>query len=291
MPMASMKRLCLWSNRLGEYLPRLFLCLFFGQSADRPYRKRKNEDEQAPDAFRLRDAEGNSAICHGCLKGSLGNRFIIPCSLCGIFWHLDCLDPPLANPPVLRTWKCPLHVEDLLKAPGAIASAHRFRKIKNAPVIKPVFSRGYVNNGYIEVDPEESASEEEETGWRDVATYGRMVRLPEKGIKLDFISRYAHPVFCSMGTCQLTCFIFSARENRKGKTIPSLNVAAPVVAQMGQRSLEEQQAALNLAKLSSDGCADGVTTLIDAMVVGLPLSPLSDIHTNRLAVASRSVPD
>lgn len=155
-------------------------------------RKKKSEEDQVPDFFRLRDADGNSVICHGCQKSSASNRAIIPCSVCGIFWHLDCLDPPLANPPVLRTWKCPLHIDELLtKVPAALAPAHRYRKIKDAPVIRPAFSRGFVNNGYIEVEREDSDGE---TGWRDVENYGRTVRLPEKGIKLDFLSRWVHPL-------------------------------------------------------------------------------------------------
>lgn len=154
---------------------------------DGPRRKKRNEEEQSPDYFRLRDAEGNLIICHGCQRSSVSNRAIIPCSVCGINWHLDCLDPPLANPPVSRNWRCPLHIEDLLaKVPGSLGPAHRFRKIKNAPVIRPAFSRGYVNNGYIEVELDDS---ENHSGWRDLETYGRTVRLPEEGIMLDFLSR------------------------------------------------------------------------------------------------------
>lgn len=150
-------------------------------------KKKKNDEDAIPDLFRLRDAEGGAVICHCCQKSSSSNRAIIPCGACGLFWHLDCLDPPLANPPVLRTWKCPCHIEEVLsKVPGTLGPAHRFRKIKNASVIKPAFSRGFINNGYIEVDLDGS---EDESGWKNVQTYGRTVRLPEKGIKLDFLSR------------------------------------------------------------------------------------------------------
>ncbi|KAL2256652.1 hypothetical protein VTK26DRAFT_1352 [Humicola hyalothermophila] len=220
----------------------------------KPTRKKKSEEEQTPDFFRLRDAEGNSAICHGCQKGSEGTRPIIPCSVCSVFWHLDCLDPPMAVPPILRTWKCPLHIDDLLASvPGTLAPAHRFRKIKGAPVVKPAFSRGYVNNGYVEIELDDLGGD---SGWKDFSTYGKIVRLPEKGIKLDFISR--------------------ARENRKGKPIPPLGASSPAAppapaaapSPVGQRSLEEQQAALNLARLAGDGRDNGVATLIDAMIVG-----------------------
>ncbi len=181
----------------------------------KPTRKKKGEDD-LPDLFRLHDAEGNPVICHCCQKSSSNNRAIIPCGLCGLNWHLDCLDPPLANPPVLRTWKCPCHIDDLLtKIPGALAPAHRYRKIKGASVIKPAFSRGYINNGYILVDREDDT---DETGWKDVETYGRAVRLPEKGIKLDFLSRYVtklllFDVDCSTLLTGFTALVRTARAN------------------------------------------------------------------------------
>lgn len=150
-------------------------------------KKKKSDEDAIADLFRLRDADGHAIICHGCQKSSSSNRAIIPCSLCGLFWHLDCLDPPLANPPNLRTWKCPCHIDEVVaKVPGTLGPAHRHRKIKSASVIRPAFSRGFVNNGYIEIAPEDS---DDESGWKNVETYGRTVRLPEKGIKLDFLSR------------------------------------------------------------------------------------------------------
>ncbi|KAK5663938.1 hypothetical protein OQA88_150 [Cercophora sp. LCS_1] len=213
----------------------------------KPTRKKKNDEETIHDLFRLRDAEGNPVICHGCQKSSCSNRAIIPCGLCGLHWHLDCLDPPLANPPVLRTWKCPCHIEDVLaKVPGNLGPAHRFRKIKGAPIIEPIFQRGYINNGYIEVADDETP---DESGWKDVETYGRIVRLPQKGIKLDFVSRM--------------------RQNRKGKPIPPA-AATPAAESrappmLDKRELDKQQAAYNLVQLSGQGTS-GVDALVDALI-------------------------
>ncbi|KAK0673918.1 hypothetical protein QBC41DRAFT_310908 [Cercophora samala] len=205
--------------------------------------RKKKSDEEAPDFFRLRDADGNAAICHSCQKHSASDRAIIPCSACGIFWHLDCLDPPLANPPVLRTWKCPLHIDELLaEMPEVLAPAHRVRKPKTASVIRPAFSRGFINDGYIEVDLDEDAPT---SGWRNSEAYGRTVRLPEKGIRADFLSR--------------------ARFNRKGKPIPPLNAARSPTTPLKQRTLDEQQAVRNLAQLSGQGTAN-ITTLIDTLI-------------------------
>ncbi|KAK3380006.1 hypothetical protein B0T24DRAFT_523092 [Lasiosphaeria ovina] len=246
----------------------------------KPGKKKKAEEEPVPDFFRLRDADGNAVICYNCQKSSSSNRAIIPCSLCGLFWHLDCLDPPLANPPVLRTWRCPCHIDDLLaRLPGALGPAHRFRKIKGAPVIEPSFSRGYVNNGHIEVELDAS---EDESGWRDVETYGKTVRLSEKGIKLDFLSRY----------------------NRKGKRIPQLRAPTPELAtspvqpmqpmqpmqpSLNTWTLDEQQAAHNLAQLSGQGAAP-ITTLVDTLLAQAPPSVIGLIaRTNTQHVQNGSL--
>lgn len=115
---------------------------------------------------------------------------IIPCGFCGLSWHLDCLDPPLAKePPLAKKWRCPAHVDDLLAVvPGNLGPAHRFRKIKNASVITPAFSRGTKNNGFIEIENAPSDDEDDQDFFQ-LAQYGCVYKLPEEGIKLDFISQ------------------------------------------------------------------------------------------------------
>lgn len=88
---------------------------------------------------------------------------------------------------MLRTWRCPAHIDDILaKLPAYLGPAHKFRKIKGAQTLEPVFSRGNINNGFIDVAPDES---EDNSGWKDVAAFGRTYKLPEKGIMLDFLTR------------------------------------------------------------------------------------------------------
>lgn len=137
------------------------------------------------DWFRIRDAEGNAVLCHNCHMGSTNSRPIIPCSVCGLNWHLECLDPPLAVPPVLRNWRCPCHMEDPIMS--CLGPAHKYRKIKNAPVIEQAYSRGMRNNGWIEVEEDDDEGEDAWTATR--RDFGRVYRLPEKGIKLDFLAR------------------------------------------------------------------------------------------------------
>lgn len=88
-----------------------------------------------------------------------------------------------------RQWRCPAHVDDLLVAlPESLAPAHRYRKIKNAPVIKPTFSRGLRNNGYIEIE-NDATDNEQEQGFYEQRQYGHVYKLPEQGIKLDFLAK------------------------------------------------------------------------------------------------------
>jgi len=89
-----------------------------------------------------------------------------------------------------RPFKCPAHVDDLImQLPMTLAPAHRYRKKKNQSPIKPAFSRGVKNDGQIEVEFEAS-EDEEKLGFYDQVEYGKIYKLPEKGIKLDFITQY-----------------------------------------------------------------------------------------------------
>jgi len=54
--------------------------------------------------------------------------------------------------------------------------------------MKPTFPRGFKNDGHIDV--ELAPSDDEDEGFFDQKEYGRVYKLPEDGIKLDFISRY-----------------------------------------------------------------------------------------------------
>lgn len=93
-------------------------------------------------------------------------------------------------PPVLKTWRCPAHIDDILIEVPSLAPAHRFRKVKASQTISPAISRGVRNNGYIEVDWDGFESEEaDHSGWTDVSSFGRTYKLPAKGVILDFIEQ------------------------------------------------------------------------------------------------------
>ncbi|KAI0526587.1 hypothetical protein F5B22DRAFT_166849 [Xylaria bambusicola] len=206
----------------------------------------KKNTEEAFDFFKLRNGD-KAVLCHNCHKGATDNRPIIPCSVCGLNWHLECLSPPLALPPILRTWRCPCHVDDLLSdLPVRLAPAHKYRKIKNMPVIEQCYSRGLANNGWIEIEEDDSDDDDDETAWRENKAFGRVFRVSAKGIKREFISR--------------------VHQNRGGSSFqPGIvnNPASTVPLKMP--SLEEQQAALTLVQLA-DGQGDGAHQLVHAMM-------------------------
>lgn len=145
-------------------------------------------DDQ-PDFFKQRE-DGQAVLCHDCQKPATEIRAIIPCSVCPFHWHIDCLDPPLAVPPVLKTWRCPAHVDDILLETPSLAPAHRYRKLKGSQAIAPAITRGLKNNGHIEVDwadePEDDAND---AGWREPESFGKSYKLPVRGVVLDFIEQ------------------------------------------------------------------------------------------------------
>ncbi|KAI1326408.1 hypothetical protein F5Y16DRAFT_375192 [Xylariaceae sp. FL0255] len=211
----------------------------------KPKTTKKNAEEPF-DFFKLRNGD-KAVLCHHCHKGAVDNQPIIPCSVCGLNWHLECLDPPLTIPPVLRTWRCPCHVDDLLSSiPARLAPAHKYRKVKNAPVIEQGYSRGMINNGYVEILEDDSDEESDSEAWREEKSFGRVFRISAKGIKKDFLDK--------------------VRRNRAQPNLDTSAVSNP--APSVPRSLEENQAALNLLSVSQMAGApsSGADQLIQALL-------------------------
>ncbi|PLB51240.1 hypothetical protein P170DRAFT_464200 [Aspergillus steynii IBT 23096] len=130
-----------------------------------------------PFLLRVKDAKGRYIFCIICGRSTGGERPIIHCDYCECGFHLDCLDPPLANPPMQKpgngdrahgTWMCPNHVlHDLM------AASPRIRRPRNARRID------------VEVVPNEEEMEELE----EQNPEGVLLHVKEDGIKLDFIKR------------------------------------------------------------------------------------------------------
>jgi len=154
---------------------------------------------EEPNYKELRDSKGHFISCYRCRSTSNG-RDIIPCDYCPARWHLDCLDPPLAVPPRRRigdkpnaSWRCPLHAEhDLINigraegaAPGDLGRMPRLRRPKSAIPFDVAVPRGFRNNGVIDV----KLMKDEVPDIKEVEMHGQVYRLPEMGIRLDFIDR------------------------------------------------------------------------------------------------------
>ena len=172
--------------------------------------------------MRTTDPDHKAILCSQCGKSSGGKRQMLKCDFCSTYWHLDCCDPPLANPPHISldaaqrdAWKCPRHIDHDLRsgyllqndlnettnndvamvdASLVVRVARKIRKPKNPEVIEHKFSRGMRNNGLIDIinDPADDTDGEgnyvftnEDT--RDLNS--KIFRIPEKDIVLDFISK------------------------------------------------------------------------------------------------------
>ncbi|KAM0559593.1 hypothetical protein ACHAPJ_004117 [Fusarium lateritium] len=228
--------------------------------------KRKNGYEELPDFFKQRD-EGQAVICHGCQKAATDVRAIIPCSICPLYWHIDCLDPPLAVPPVLKTFRCPLHPDETMAEVRPLAPAHRFRKIKGAHTIVPAILRGIKNNGHIEVDWSDEPEPVNNSGWPDPASFGRAYKLPAKGIVLDFIEQLRRQE-AGYGPRQ--------DESRWVSYVPTTgkDPNRPLAGSELQRTVDEMQLALTLTSLK-ERKSDGVDHLISALLDAADPSVLS----------------
>lgn len=248
--------------------------------------------DELPDNFKTKDAKGQFVLCIHCGLSSSGRREIITCDQCGVHWHLDCLDPPLANPPYrdqwgkkVRDWLCPLHVEHELREMEVprLAARQRSRRIhmrkpRHAKVVDTSLNRGFINNGVIEVINDES---DDESDFYEVEAPGIVYRLPEKGIKLDFIDRVKRYVYCGFSLGDLTDL--DDHRSRKHKpddynTLPANRTRAePPPSQLSQdnfarRSFLEQQTALSLIQFSNDQqdlnlSSDQVENLLGALIV------------------------
>lgn len=137
-------------------------------------------------------------ICIVCKQSSLGGKTIIQCDSCGSQWHLDCLDPPQANPPKPSNngktrpyFRCPRHIDQDLrligdpkmaytKSNGLGFRGHKLRPVANPAVYTPVIQRGHRNNGMIEVELEEEVEAQENSA---------IPKLKERNITLDFIEK------------------------------------------------------------------------------------------------------
>ncbi|VUC22041.1 unnamed protein product [Clonostachys rosea] len=244
-------------------------------------RKKTSGYEEAPDFFRQRD-DGEAVLCHDCQKPATDIRAIIPCSVCSLYWHTDCLDPPLAVPPVLKTWRCPAHADELLAEAPPLAPAHRFRKIKGAHIITPAIGRGLKNNGHIEIDWSEEPDLPDHSGWKDYASFGRTYKIPAQGVVLDFIERMQKQKHA----------VTALHEDEPRRTAPYLTPPVedrdrlPPPNKVPERSVDEMQASLILTSLCQPP-AQGVDQLTSALLASADSNVIALIAQGNAANIAR----
>lgn len=179
---------------------------------------RDAQDEHA-DYTRLVDKKEKPITCCQCFQGAgfeNARRPIIQCDKpgCGANWHLDCLNPPLANPPIRGwqkgyqktklPWVCPRHTEHDIReiqnpAFGRIADGqmlsqsapgrtfHRMRIPRHAKRVE--HHRAKRNNGRIEIINNEDDENTLRFTEMEDPHDGEVVRIPEDTVKLNFIAQ------------------------------------------------------------------------------------------------------
>jgi hypothetical protein len=267
---------------------------------------------EPPDYTVTRDPKGNIITCYCCGQTSHG-RDIIPCDYCPARWHLDCLEPPFATAPRRGTgdkptdsWRCPLHAEhDLANighsaaAPGDLGRVPRLRKPKKAIPYDVSMTRGFRNNGLAEIELEK---EEAEAEIRELEMQGKIYRIPEKSVKLDFIDRVKRSWFEDQSFPRLLKVPkylrtpmyrpdLSTYDSRVSLTDQErledhlftieAEAMASANAVLRRKTLMEQQVVLQLCELPrADGALTGnkLMDLTNRLVVEAPFEVVQSIH-------------
>lgn len=232
------------------------------------------------------DNEHKVVLCTQCGVSSGQKRQMLKCDFCHAYWHLDCVVPPLANPPHISleasqrdAWRCPRHLEHDLRsgllvqkdlnepdddvemgdAAPAVRVARKVRLRKDSEIIEPTFSRGMRNNGLIEIanDPDDDTDGEGNYvfGPDDAKDLNSKVfRIPEKGVILDFVSKVKRCVHSLLhfviifANDLLSGRVAKAYETRKAPEAVTQRKLS--MQSFFARPIEQQQAALNLAQLA-----------------------------------------
>jgi hypothetical protein len=264
-----------------------------------------------PDYKATRDSKGNIITCYRCGLMSHG-RDVVPCDYCPAKWHLDCVDPPLAVAPKRRlgdkpnhSWRCPLHAEhDLANlgrteaAPGDLGRMPRLRKPKAGILYDVNMTRGFRNNGIVEIELEK---EEAEAEIRELEMQGKVYRIPERGVKLDFIDRVKRSWFEDQSFPRLLGVSKALRipmyrpdltgydarlaltdQERLEDHLFAIEADAMATANavLRRKTLKEQQAALQLCEMpGKDGAFTGnkLMDLTNRLVVEAPFEVVTSV--------------
>ncbi|CBY02180.1 hypothetical protein LEMA_P009670.1 [Plenodomus lingam JN3] len=253
---------------------------------------------QRPDYTKVIDNDHKVVLCTHCGVSSEHKRQMLKCDFCSAYWHLDCVDPPLANPPHISleasqrdAWRCPRHIENdfrsgLLLQKDLNEQGHdvemddapparvprKLRMRKDPQIIEPTFSRGIQNNGLIDIinDPDDDTDGEGNYvfGTDDAKDLNSKVfRIPEKGLILDFISK-----------------VKSGRIAKKKHHAQKVSETAEAQRKQSMNSflarpIEQQQAALHLTQLAKKDSHDLSEGKVSALLLSLTSEAPPDVIT------------
>ncbi|KAH7081687.1 hypothetical protein BKA63DRAFT_405592 [Paraphoma chrysanthemicola] len=266
---------------------------YFEEVKKFPLAKNSGYGYQRPDYTRVFDGDQKAILCVQCGASSGHKRPMLKCDYCQANWHLDCLDPPLANPPNISleasqrdAWRCPRHTEhdlrsglllqhdlneddvDMIDAPRI---ARKIRKRKHAHVIEPTFSRGMRNNGLIDIINDTDDDTDGEGNYvfgpddpKDLNS--KVFRVPERGVILDFVSKV------KSGRVQKDfAALKTAKSAARQKAFMQDFTARPVI---------QQQAALNLARLAGKEQDIGLSAgKLDVLLLRVTAEANNDVTT------------
>ncbi|KAH6643948.1 hypothetical protein C7974DRAFT_300404, partial [Boeremia exigua] len=238
---------------------------YFEEIKKFPLAKSSGYGYQRPDYIKVLDGD-KPILCVQCGVSSGGKRQMLKCDFCNAYWHLDCVDPPLANPPHISleasqrdAWRCPRHIEHDLRSGLLLQNdlnqayddvdmdddtfarvPRKLRRRKNPNFVEPTFSRGMRNNGLIEIinDPDDDTDGEGNyTGFEFKDVNSKVYRVPERGLITDFLSKVKSRRIARDHEAQHRAYTAAQRK------VSMQNFVT--------HSFQQQQAALNLALLAN----------------------------------------
>ncbi|CUS07932.1 unnamed protein product [Tuber aestivum] len=209
------------------------------------------------DTHRLKDKSGNIILCHSCRKSAADGQRIISCDFCPLNWHLDCVSPmPMSNPPpAQKKWMCPAH-----------ADMYQPRRPKKAIIVDAYLRRGMKNNGVIEIE-----NEEEET-FEEVLISGVVYRLPERGIKLDFIEKIKNERDYAQKRRKLDTTVLGNSTPMPQTPIPNLVSPVPIegVPSELQATVQSLVELSSKERLNDSFESDGLGSLVSVLIEKAP---------------------
>ncbi|EFR04755.1 hypothetical protein MGYG_07763 [Nannizzia gypsea CBS 118893] len=220
--------------------------------ATKPARGSRGGVVEEIDPLRVLDAHGKVIACVRCGLSSENRRPVILCDYCPSAWHLDCLDPPMANPPRQKPgsdkpyhyWRCPNHLEDALEEhyPG------RVRRPRNPK---------YVDIDVLPETDEESVIDEQ-------VQEGVVLRVKESGLVQRFITHVLSEHAAEEEARANLLGDETCTQEAGQDEAPS---AVPSFSQLGSA---EQDAVVSLMDITGNSGAKRAEQLMSGLIAGTP---------------------